>query len=175
MKIQRAFNDGLGFDPESLFITLDPDTAYGVIDLQEAYIDIEKYKTKDLIFNGALINNTHFLKWLTAQLIAEDYYVSLVLDLKELYECGMYVNVFAQRTIIIINELFRKWSDILTTVDKNDILLIKSGELNTLRRVTQQAVDRKNGVWVFFDEKMLDREEILNSELKGIFPYKGAL
>ncbi len=175
MEMHKAFNDGLGFDPESLFITLDPDYTYGVGDLQKTFMKIKKFETKDLIFNGQLIGNTHFLKWLTAQLIAEDYYVSLILDLTELYECGMYLNVFAQRTIIVVDNLFRKWSDILTTIDKSDILLIRNADINILRRVTQQVVDRKNEAWIFFDEKLLGREEVLNSEIAGVFPYKGNL
>ncbi len=175
MEMQRAFNDGLGFDPESLFITLDPDRMYAVSDLQTTYTEIEKFKTKDLIFDGAIINNTHFLKWLTAQLIAEDYYITLVLDLIKLHECGMFLNVFAQRTVIVVTDLFRKWSDILNTIDKSDIILVKNKDINMLRRVTRQVVDRKNGAWIYFDEKMLKREQVLSSELTRVFPYKGVI
>jgi hypothetical protein len=173
MEMQVSFNDGLGFDPESLFITLDPDCTYDVGDLEKTFVDIEKFKTKDLIFDGNLIGNQHFLKWLTALLIAEEYYITLVVDLRELNEFGMNLTVFAQRNVIVVTELFRKWSEILDTIDKGDILLVRHEDINTLRRVTRQVIDRKNGVYIYFDEKMLDRELVLGSELAGIFPYKG--
>ena len=83
MEFEKKFSGYIGFSPISLFITLE-DKDYWLATLADWFNLIEPYNIKDLIFQGAVLRNLDFLQWLFARLIAEEYYISLVLDSQEL-------------------------------------------------------------------------------------------
>lgn len=171
---EKKFNNNLGFDPISLFVYLDETLDYPLRNLQDSFDVIDEQDIRDLIFRGSVIKHEKFLKWLTAQLIASDFFVSIILDMEELYKHGRKIDVFAQRIILIVDKLFPKWVSVLEVFGKDDIILFRSESPQTLFSVAESMFNHKCTSRLFVDTAMISSQDLLSfEELKTpAYPYK---
>lgn len=170
MKYKREFSGYLGFDPISLFVELDE--VYNTGFLPNFYKEIKSFETKDIIFEGWILKNIEFLSWLTPKLINEEHYISIVFNLKELFDSGLQ-EVTAQRVIVIIHNLFKGWSGVLETLGENDLILVKTENHNTLSFIVDKMKNVECSASLHFDYNLLDKSKVLQQKIITAYPYGG--
>jgi hypothetical protein len=170
MDFKKKFNGYLGFDPVSLFVNLIG--FYALSGLEQTYKDIASYKVRDIIFEGDLPKNIEYLSWLTTKLIADEFFVSVVFSMKELEVLGK-VEVTAQRTILLIDQLFKGWSKILVTLGQADLILVKTDSIAVLETVIAQMSQNNCFASLYFDATMLEKFKVLGSGVTTAYPYEG--
>ncbi len=170
MKLRQEFNGYLGFEPVSLFVSL-----IGTYTLESAYKfyrDIACRNTKDIIFEGDLTKNLEFMSWITAKLIYEEHYVSMVFNLQELWRIKV-ADVMAQRIILVVAELFKGWSKVLETMSERDIILVKTKKVHHLALVKDKMQEINCQSSLYFDSTLLSKESVLTHDIVTAYPYGG--
>ena len=171
MKFEKKFSGYIGFDPISLFITLE-NKDYWLATLADWFKVIETFDTKDLIFQGTVLRNLDFLQWLSARLIAEKYYISLVLDCKELQTLKEQM-VYAHRITLMMGQLPAMLAGILEQLGENDLIILNTDNIATLKKLTTaiQAVGCKASL--YFNTKLLNKSNVLKSGITNAYPFGG--
>lgn len=173
MHIEKKFSGYLGFQPVSLFIDIEKGVDYTISRLDEFYNRIRSYGVKDIIFQDSILENLDFLNWLITRLIAEEYFISIILDLGELLKLKE-TTIFSQRIILIINKLYNnKWIEALSQLSETDIILIQSGDIRTLKLIKNEIERNNCRATLFFDTAYISKAELIESNLITIYPFGG--
>lgn len=173
MHIEKKFSGYLGFQPVSLFIDIEKGVDYTISRLDKFYNRIRSYGVKDIIFQDSILENLDFLNWLITRLIAEEYYISIILDLGELLKLKE-TTIFSQRIILIINKLYNnKWIEALSQLSETDIILIQSGDIRTLKLIKNEIERNNCRATLFFDTAYISKAELIENNLITIYPFGG--
>jgi hypothetical protein len=170
MFLEKKMSAFIGFEPISLFVDLE-DSNYHLADLEFYLERIKSFGNKDIIFQNRVIPNITFLQWFTARLIAEEFYVSIVIDCKELMELAE-TTIYAQRFILMTNGMPLKTEKVLDQLGENDIIIMNTDNVTMLKRLSEAMKTYNCNATLYFNTELLDKSKVLYSGVMS-YPFGG--
>jgi len=167
--ISINWNYGLSIQPVSVFLNLKNDFDTVSYELEEVFKTVTATEVKDVMFYGDF-SEVENLNWLTVKLLAEGYFVSAIMNIKD----KALPIIRASRVIVYLELDDIKNSD-LSGLTESDYIIINESKVN---RILATAV-RLSGLGtrigrLYFNTLLLSREDALKSEkLFNIYPYDG--
>jgi len=171
MQFEKKMSAFIGFEPISLVVDLE-DSNYSLAEL-ESYLDkIKSFGNKDIIFQNRIIPNITFLQWFTARLIAEEFYVSIVIDCRELMQIAE-TTIYAQRFILMTNGLSHNMAEgALAQLSERDIVIIDTDDVLQLKRLAEYMKTYGCNAILYFNTELLDKSKVLHSGVMA-YPFGG--
>lgn len=170
MRMIKKMSAFLGFEPISLFVDLE-DSNYSIANLESYFDKIKSFGNKDIIFQNQVIPNIEFLQWFTARLIAEEFFVSLVIDCKELMELSKTI-IYAQRLILMTNDMPLRTEEVLYQLSERDIIIMNTDNVTMLKRLAEAKKTYGCNAFLYFNTELLDKSKVLNAGVMA-YPFGG--
>lgn len=173
MKTEKKFNGYIGFDPVSLIIDLEKNKKYHVTNLSLYHKSIRDEEVKDLIFQGEIIKNIEFLKWLTGRLLADGHYISFILDLPELSLINPN-DLITHRIILLINDkiLLDKQTSHIKKLSDRDIVIVQTNKIAELIYIQSVLLTNEFIGSMYVDIQDIPKEKLLKAGIYNTYPYE---
>jgi len=165
--IKVDYNHGVGILPVSIFVELGGEET----DIQQVYQSIRKWDHLDIIFHGEIDLNLEPLKWLTAKLLSDSMYVSILYRLnKNLPDIAISsfivcVNITARNVRLL--------TPVLKSLQQRDVLVLLPESAKTLSFARHQLFKNEIDVRkVMFLARPGLQEEVLQAGIYDITPIE---
>jgi len=173
MKVKRAFNGYLGFEPVSTVVDLMSGLRYEVT-LDANYKMIKGEGTKDVMFQGAIIPNLTFLKWICCRLMSENHYLSVILNTNE-FEKIEPDSLIVHRIILIVDQNIPiiQLQTLSQKLTDSDIILVTTDDVKVLNMIKSRIDKVECKAHIYINMSQLDSMRLLSAGFTTIYPYFG--